>query len=138
KTRRVWDSRSTSAVHRCSVYGLKDCFFKSIAHGANVCFSLRRVLGCAVGGFSQTNDRCDIFCSPTAPVFLAATQDQRAKTRPSIDINRADTFWSMKFVRGQRKEIDRRIAEADRDFPDCLHGISVKEHTFLAAYLRNL
>ena len=41
----------------------------------------------------------------------------------------------MKFVRGQRKEIDRRIAEAYRNFPDCLHAISVKEHAFLATYL---
>ena len=44
----------------------------------------------------------------------------------------------MKFVRGQRKEIDRRIAEADRDFPGRLHSVGVKEHTFLATYLSYL
>ena len=44
----------------------------------------------------------------------------------------------MKFVRGQRKEIDRRIAEADRDLADRLHGVCVKEHTFLATEFGNL
>ena len=44
----------------------------------------------------------------------------------------------MKFVRGQRKEIDCGIAETDRDFPRRLHGVGVKEHAFLAAYRGNL
>src|SRR5438094_9971456 len=41
----------------------------------------------------------------------------------------------MKFVRGKRKKIDRRVAQANRNFPDCLHSISVKKHAFPATNL---
>src|ERR1043166_6978294 len=34
----------------------------------------------------------------------------------------------MKFVRGKGKKIDRGFAQANRNFPDCLHSISVKKH----------
>ena len=36
----------------------------------------------------------------------------------------------MKFVRGKGKKIDRRIAQADWDFPDHLNCVGMKKHAF--------
>src|SRR5438034_9120481 len=40
----------------------------------------------------------------------------------------------MKFVRGKGKKIDCCVAQADRDFPDGLHCVGVKEQIFLTTY----
>ena len=69
------------------------------------------------------------------PIFLAAASDQRIETGSPVDIKRAHAFGPMKFVRGKRKKIDRRFAQANRNFPDCLHSISVKKHAFPATNL---
>jgi hypothetical protein len=37
----------------------------------------------------------------------------------------------MKFVRRKRKKIDRRIAQAHRDFTGRLYGVCVKKRAFL-------
>src|SRR5207245_11116148 len=60
---------------------------------------------------------------------------QRTKARSPVDTKRAYAFRPMKFVRGKGKEIDRCIAETNRDFADRLHSIGVKQHTFLATNL---
>ena len=91
----------------------------------------------ALRSFSQSDDRSDIFCSGTSPVLLTTTDDRRLKTRIPLNIECADAFRSMKFVRGEREKIDRGLAEPDRNFSGRLHRIGVEEYPFLATNFRD-
>ena len=134
----VFGSRVAPApLTRCSAHGFKHGLFKPIAHGANVAFSFREILESELGRFSETNNRRDIFRPAAATIFLAATSDQWTEAGLPADIKRADAFRAVKFVRGKGKEIDRRIAQAHRDFAGCLYGVCMKQHAFLATDFGN-
>ena len=104
----------------------------------NAAFPLCQILESQFSGFSKADNSCDVFRSAASAIFLAAACDQRTKARSPVDIKCAYAFWPMKFVRRKRKKMDRRIAEADRDLSDRLHGVCVKEHTFLATKFGDL
>src|SRR5206468_12896126 len=101
----------------------------------NTAFALFEIFRGEFRRFSKTNNSCDVFRPAASSVFLAAACDQRTKARSPVDIKRAHAFWPMKFVRGKGKKIYRHIAQANRDFPDRLHSVSMKKHTFPATSL---
>ena len=138
KTRRVRDPRRARAVHRRAAHGFEHRFFKSIAHGLDAAFPVCEIFRGEFGCFPKADNRRHVFRSTPATIFLAAASDQRTEAGSPVDIKRADAFWSMKFVRGKRKKIDRRIAQAHRDFPGSLHGVGMKKHTFPATYFSDL
>ncbi len=119
-------------MHRSSAHRFEDRFFKVVTNRANVAILFCEIFAGELGRFSKANNSCDVFRPAASSVFLAPACDQRREAGSPIDVKRAYAFWAMELVRGKGKEIDRRIAQAHRNFSDGLHSVGMKEHAFSA------
>src|SRR5882724_3110170 len=93
---------------------LGDAIAKLLGEPEQTALLLSHLYGGQISSPGQADDRGDVF-RPRAPlVFMAAAEQQRIQLRAASDIQRADTFRAVKFMRGNGEQIHAPIVHVHR------------------------
>src|SRR5262249_40432316 len=88
-------------------------------------------------GFAETDDACDVFGSGAEAALMMPAVEKLLNTRAAADVESANAFGAVDFVRRERKEVDAKGLNIDRNFAGGLHGIAVKPDFGLASHAAN-
>jgi hypothetical protein len=78
-------------------------------------------------GSTERHQVWDCFSSRTASLFLTAADDERRKFYSVANVERADAFRRVELVARNREEINRPVLSVERNLPDGLDAIHVKD-----------
>ena len=84
-------------------------------------------------GASEADDVSGVFRAAAASTFLSAADDERVIGHAAFHVEETDAFRRVKFVRGEREEIDVGRADVELEFAGRLHGVSVEQRAFAVA-----
>ena len=66
------------------------------------------------GGFTKTDDACDVFGSGTEAALVVAAEEELSERSVTADVQGADSFRAVNFVSGEGKQIDLQGVYIDR------------------------
>ena len=84
------------------------------------------------GRAPRSDDIRNILGPPAAVSFLVPAYEVWLKLRAPPNVKDTDAFRSVKFVRGERKEIHPQTVRVDSQFSGRLNGVGVTQHSLAA------
>ena len=90
------------AVNFCPRNFCKETCFKSVAHFFNARIFFGHVFKGQLARLSERHNAGCVFRATSAGVFLMAADDEGLKFYASFDVEKANAFWCVEFVAGDR------------------------------------
>ena len=78
------------------------------------------------GGFAEADDAGDVFCTGTEAALMMAAVEKLLDFCAGADVESADAFGAVEFVRGKREQVGVESADVDGNFSCGLDSVGVK------------
>jgi len=82
----------------------------------------------------KTDCKCNGFCAAAAVALLRAAMQERFPGRAAFDIECANAFRPVNFMRGNRQEVNTQCLHINGYFAKCLHSIGMNERFRIFLY----
>src|ERR1700756_620016 len=89
-------------------------------------------------GLAQANDASHVFRARPESSLVMAAKEELLQTRAFPDVQRADTLRRIKFVAGEREQIQTQRVHVNRQFARRLHSVRMEVNVGIRGDTANL
>ena len=122
----VWSAHSAGTIDARMGYPVEKTVLELIAERAQALGVVRERVPSDLSGFAEADDAGNILRAGTNATLVMTAVKELLQARAATDVKRANALGGIKFVAGQRKQIELELIHVDGNFPRRLHRIAME------------